>query len=383
MPIETPAGTLEVENAKFRASSVEATIAVGIGTESNDAYPLQIFKETAPDIRLSEGSTISSAARFYSNNSNLYIQTGTDFTTGSSGDVAFQTMGGQSTHMVIKSDGKVGVGTTSPSATLHINSTDSVIIPSGTDAQRNGTPVNGMLRLNTTQNAIEYYYGNWTRLSTQVGAPIVTNGLMVQLDASDYNSYTGTGTTWYDISGNGRNGTLQGSVSWTNAGRASYFDFPGANADYIRQTSGGTKIYKDICIVFNVDAMNNSFGYLISRSTTADVSLRVGSSTIGNPGNNGDWSDNVSGSNGITYYVNGVADTDNVSISNEQWYILGGENTNDSLLGSAWNYYLGTGYTQGTRNLNGKIAFVALYDRVLTAAEQLQNYNALKARFGV
>ena len=114
MPIETPAGTLEVENAKFRASSVEATIAVGIGTDSNDAYPLQVFKETAPSIRLSEGSTISSAARLYSNNSNLYIQTGTDFSSGSSGDVAFQTMGGQSTHMVIKNDGNVGVGVTNP-----------------------------------------------------------------------------------------------------------------------------------------------------------------------------------------------------------------------------------------------------------------------------
>jgi hypothetical protein len=114
MPIEAPAGTLEVENAKFRASSVEATIAVGIGTDSNDAYPLQVFKETAPSIRLSEGSTISSAARLYSNNSNLYIQTGADFSSGSSGDVAFQTMGGQSTHMVIKNDGKVGVGVTNP-----------------------------------------------------------------------------------------------------------------------------------------------------------------------------------------------------------------------------------------------------------------------------
>jgi hypothetical protein len=120
MPIEAPAGTLEVENAKFRASSVEATIAVGIGTDSNDAYPLQVFKETAPSIRISEGSTISSAARFYSNNSNLYIQTGTDFTSGSSGDIAFQTMGGQSTHMVIKNDGKVGVGTTNPLGKAHI-----------------------------------------------------------------------------------------------------------------------------------------------------------------------------------------------------------------------------------------------------------------------
>ena len=120
MPIEAPAGTLEVENAKFRVSSVEATNAVGIGTDSNDAYPLQVFKETAPDIRLSEGSTISSAARLYSNNSNLYIQTGGDFTAGSSGDVAFQTMEGQTTHMVIKSDGNVGVGTTTPSDSLHV-----------------------------------------------------------------------------------------------------------------------------------------------------------------------------------------------------------------------------------------------------------------------
>jgi len=120
MPIEAPSGTLEVENAKFRASSLEATEAVGIGTDSNRDYPLQVFKETAPDIRLSEGSTLSSAARLYSNNSNLYIQTGTDFTAGSSGDVAFQTMGGQSTHMVIKSDGKVGVGTNSPIEKAHI-----------------------------------------------------------------------------------------------------------------------------------------------------------------------------------------------------------------------------------------------------------------------
>jgi hypothetical protein len=155
MPIEAPAGTLEVENAKFRASSVEATIAVGIGTESNDAYPLQIFKETAPDIRLSEGSTISSAARFYSNNSNLYIQTGTDFTSGSTGDVAFQTMGGQSTHMVIKSDGKVGVGTTDPGALLELSKATGSATISPTE-----------LRLSTRTNAADWSVTDpWARLA--------------------------------------------------------------------------------------------------------------------------------------------------------------------------------------------------------------------------
>jgi hypothetical protein len=155
-----------------------------------------------------------------------------------------------------------------------------------------------MLRLSITQRVIEYYYGKWFQLSPRTGTSIVSNGLVVQLDASDYNSYSGTGSTWNDISGNGRNGTLRGSVSWTNAGGASYFDFPGANADYIDQTAGTSRIYKDICIVFKVDA-NSTYGYLISKSTTADKSLRVGTLTIRNPGDANDWSD--SNSNGITY----------------------------------------------------------------------------------
>ena len=35
------------------------------------------------------------------------------------------------------------------------------------------------------------------------------------------------------------------------------------------------------------------------------------------------------------------------------------------------------------RAFQGKIAFVLFYDKILTAAEQLQNYNALKSRFGL
>ena len=38
--------------------------------------------------------------------------------------------------------------------------------------------------------------------------PIVTNGLVLNLDAGRKSSYPNTGTTWYDISGNGNNGTM-------------------------------------------------------------------------------------------------------------------------------------------------------------------------------
>jgi len=42
---------------------------------------------------------------------------------------------------------------------------------------------------------------------SQVWAKIVTNGLALFLDAGNNNSYPGNGTTWYDLSGNGNNGT--------------------------------------------------------------------------------------------------------------------------------------------------------------------------------
>jgi hypothetical protein len=200
---------------------------------------------------------------------------------------------------------------------------------------------------------------------------VVTRNLAVVLDAS---SYSGTGTTWSDISGNGRNATIRGAVSWVNGGNTSYFDFPGANADYINQTAGTTQKYKDMCIVFQYE--DSDWNYLLANSTTSDKAVRINGNSIANPGNEDDWAQSAT-----TYYVNGVADTNAVALSQNQWYILGGENKNAGLLGSAWNYHIGTGYSG--RSLNGKIAFLALYTEPLTAAEHIHNYNALKHRFGV
>ena len=117
--------------------------------------------------------------------------------------------------------------------------------------------------------------------------------------------------------------------------------------------------------------VTSGFEYIISNG--GDNSLRVVNAIIPSTGNVGDWS-----SGGTTYYVNGVATTSNVPITAGQWYILGGENKSYS---SPLNYTLGYGYPG--RALDGKIAFVALYNRVLSAEEQLQNYTALKRRFGV
>ena len=62
-------------------------------------------------------------------------------------------------------------GTLVPGAKLQINSTDSILLPVGTNAQRPSgvgqTDVTGMLRFSTTSNAIEWYNGTqWANAST-------------------------------------------------------------------------------------------------------------------------------------------------------------------------------------------------------------------------
>ena len=73
-------------------------------------------------------------------------------------------------------------------------------------------------------------------------ASIVTDGLILHLDAADSNSYGGSGNTWYDISGNGYNGILTNGPTYsTNNGGCLIFD--GTN-DYIKLTS--TPLWQNI-----------------------------------------------------------------------------------------------------------------------------------------
>jgi hypothetical protein len=109
---------------------------------------------------------------------------------------------------------------------------------------------------------------------------------------------------------------------------------------------------------------------------TTDQILRVydGNTWIlPNPGNGNDWAY----PSATTFYINGQVANQAVS----GWNIMGGAKTSGNFPEPS-NFYLGTsGYDN--RHMQGKIALVLMYNRVLTEQEQLQNYNSLKARFGL
>ena len=147
MPIGASQGTLDVENAKFRASELMATTSVGIGTVSDANYPVVVFKENDPEIRIQEGTVATAAARIYSNNSNLVIQSGTNFTPGSPGNIHFATMGGDTTHLTIQENGNVFVNSNLSTQRLTLNN---VSISTTTNLQQ-VTDVG-----NTTSNIVQF-----------------------------------------------------------------------------------------------------------------------------------------------------------------------------------------------------------------------------------
>jgi hypothetical protein len=68
------------------------------------------------------------------------------------------------------------------------------------------------------QNATNWLNANgyWTSEGTSNATDILTDGLVLQVDASNPSSYSGTGTTWFDLSGNDYDGVLTNGASYSS-----------------------------------------------------------------------------------------------------------------------------------------------------------------------
>ena len=82
--------------------------------------------------------------------------------------------------------------------------------------------------------------------------------------------------------------------------------------------------------------------------------------------------DTTAGSSGLKLYENGSL------------YFTGTTGNGISNLNvGTHGFAIGHKVSDGTEHFQGKISCVSVYRRVLTATEVLQNYNALKGRFGL
>lgn len=86
----------------------------------------------------------------------------------------------------------------------------------------------------STQAATDWCWNNgyYTSYGSSSATDVITDGLVLKVDASNNSSYPGTGTTWYDLSGNGYNGTLTNGVTWSSNSGGTFL-FTGSNLQYV------------------------------------------------------------------------------------------------------------------------------------------------------
>lgn len=228
--------------------------------------------------------------------------------------------------------------------------------------------------------------------------PVLTN-LIFLLDASNGTSWPGSGTTWYDISGNGYNASLVNGLTYSTAGGAPSMLFDGIN-DYATFGNGNIPQpslpitwnfwFKGISAYpTNPDGMfdtgpglgnvmrqidNSAYGgseiptvEWSGQNPKIDITQAAGSYTVTN------WNQftfvyNYTTVRTISWYMNGVfiSSANGTSSSTLSWteVVLGAINKNDFWLKAYMNN-------------------AALYNVELSAAQILQNYNAYKGRFGL
>jgi hypothetical protein len=219
---------------------------------------------------------------------------------------------------------------------------------------------------------------------------IVTNGLVLDLDAAKLASYPGTGTSWYDISGNNNNGTLTNGPTFSGIGKQASIVFDGTNdfvlggniAGYFTNQVYASAFYKltsasSYPMVLTLGIAESSEGFslrhasvsgdielVLSTTSTSTLSPSLPTSVVGEIVQVGLWYD------GTTWkgYKNGVefrsaSKTGNIQFGSAPLLRLGARSD---------GYYF-----------PGNIYSTQIYNRALTQSEITQNFNALRGRYGI
>ena len=213
------------------------------------------------------------------------------------------------------------------------------------------------------------------------GPDMIQDGLVLALDASDRNSYPGSGTVWSDMSGNGNNGTLTNGPTF-NTGSGGSIVFDGVD-DYINipdaTSLNPTTITLNAWFYLNALVSNQN---IISKGFTSiaepfvsytlkmfdttpfntiEIQASIGgtrrllrsSTTLAT----GTWY-NVAGTYDGTIFrlfINGIQDANTTSISG-------------TITSYATPVQVGRWGTQGSQYLNGRVAVASIYNRALSVS---------------
>ena len=240
------------------------------------------------------------------------------------------------------------------------------------------------------------------------GANIVTDNLILMLDAANPRSYPGSGTAWKDLSGNGNNGTLVNSPTYSNTNLGG-ITFNGTS-QYVTTPLVQTSVTAyTISVWFLTSSNTQSMTMVGDRGSGAGVSVVVGiGGALGYGGNSGNLFVCVNSDSYIVPIYTPAAYNDakwhnvvgvfnqpsgTITYSSLTLYVDGqlATTTNGTSLGSTSSPITGLGGTiigissaaaPGTY-YTGLMSAVLIYNAALTAAQVAQNFETYRGRYGV
>lgn len=373
-----PAGIYTVSVSDANSSCISSTSS----TITQQAAPLTILGDGCINKTSLSSTSGQTSYTWYKDNVAISGATSNTYAPTSNGDYKVQISNGTCASM----------STSTTISTCGVNADGSMIIVenSTTLVDRNGTINSGK---GVDQRGLI--------VSKPFYAPaIITNGLVLYLDAGNSASYPGTGTTWTDLSSSANVGTFVGGTSYSSS-------------------DGGT-------ILFNGNSLSNDYVSVannasLNLTTAGSISMWIKPNSLTQLGLTNLISRTIDGApNGQSYYIywtggniTGIIQNGGVykSISTPVptaigWYnyvftwgngylnlYQNGVSVATPIASSIIAQTLSTtvnigGYVFGgaggnANTFNGKIPFVTLYNREITPAEVLTNFNAVKTRYGL
>lgn len=236
---------------------------------------------------------------------------------------------------------------------------------------------------------------------------IVTDGLVLHLDAAKRDSYPGSGTTWHDLSGNGNDGTLTNGPTYSGVAKDAAIEFDGvddfvsiADNDIFSFGDGTNNFAKSVSFWFKVDDATHTIQSIVAKD---------------NYSGQREWNMGIYSSNRLRFFLKGNLDGSNqfgretgAILQSNTWHncvcTFDGVNGDPSGMkiyidGNREDIYsngaatgqvcqngtapLTIGRSNSTRSQDGNFSSLLIYHKELTVEEIQQNFNALRGRYGI
>jgi hypothetical protein len=237
--------------------------------------------------------------------------------------------------------------------------------------------------------ALDWYNTQPDKMAVNIDyPPIITSGLVMCWDAGFTPSYPGKGDIIYDISGNGHHGTLVNGVGYsaTNGG---VLTFDGVDDWLYRTTPDLSATNYTVMGASRYVGVNDPLSPTHLRMINAPYDLNASNWIMGH------WATTTT-----NYYAEGWVSSVGSGPDDTNWRIY---SSTGNIAGDSYALYVNNslssgpnnggsagpvgfavgGYGVGLEASTGQFSFLLAYNRILSAAEMTQNYNAYASRFGL